>query len=347
MAASIKYLRASDGTGSAILAHVTVERIAGATTLKADNLDNWPAYFIATTGTLNPAGYIIDATKKEFRGHKDGSDIIIDGFEPGFTDTGNTTDQVIILKQTTSWANIVVDSLEENQTNLIQYTNELLADSIVPGTGEITTVSGREASISDITYYMSGIRLTKTGIPNKTLTATKDTYGYIDASGNVTYQEVAVNAAAPATPANSIPFAKLRTNASAVTRITLLGRGSVGATQLDFPTLGFGNYSTAEVDTGFTWIDGSPIYKKTIDTGGLPNSGTKNVPHGITGYTNIVSMTGGALRGSDKVIIPLPTPTYTNATIGIYATAGNVCIECQSNRADFTSSTVTILYTKL
>lgn len=32
---------------------------------------------------------------------------------------------------------------------------------------------------------------------------------------------------------------------------------------IDFTTLAFGNYSTSEVDTGFTYIDGKPIYRKT------------------------------------------------------------------------------------
>jgi hypothetical protein len=41
--------------------------------------------------------------------------------------------------------------------------------------------------------------------------------------------------------------------------------GAVTASKIDFSTLNFGNYSTSEVDTGFTWIDGSKIYKKTIE----------------------------------------------------------------------------------
>ena len=36
--------------------------------------------------------------------------------------------------------------------------------------------------------------------------------------------------------------------------------------KIDFTTLAFGNYSTSEVDTGFTYIDGKPIFKKTVQT---------------------------------------------------------------------------------
>jgi hypothetical protein len=35
------------------------------------------------------------------------------------------------------------------------------------------------------------------------------------------------------------------------------------------------NYSTSEVATGETWIDGKPIYRKIIDCGALPNATTK------------------------------------------------------------------------
>ena len=36
------------------------------------------------------------------------------------------------------------------------------------------------------------------------------------------------------------------------------------------------DYSTNEVNTGAKWIDGSAIYKKTINTGALPNNGSKD-----------------------------------------------------------------------
>lgn len=38
----------------------------------------------------------------------------------------------------------------------------------------------------------------------------------------------------------------------------------IGSQNIDFTTLNFGNYSTNEVDTGFTWIDGKRIYKKSM-----------------------------------------------------------------------------------
>ncbi len=33
-----------------------------------------------------------------------------------------------------------------------------------------------------------------------------------------------------------------------------------------------GNYSTTEANTGYTWVDGKTIYKKTINWGAMPNN---------------------------------------------------------------------------
>lgn len=106
-----KYLKATDGTGPAILAHITVERAIGATVLEVDSVDNWPTEFICTTGTILASGFLDPATITEFRGHVDSGDVIIDDFEPGFTDNGNTTDEVAIIKPTGSWADLVAEAL--------------------------------------------------------------------------------------------------------------------------------------------------------------------------------------------------------------------------------------------
>jgi len=231
-----KYLRGSDGTGSAVLAHVSVNRLAGATTLKVDNVDNWPPFFIATSGKLNPAGYIIESTKKEFRGHLQGVDIIIDGFEPGFTDEGNTTDQVVILKQTTGWANRAQDALEELQgvvqTDLPRQFSESSADFVVSG-GIWSLISGRDATMTALVAYIKGYRNTIAAVATRTFTASKDTY--VDVLKNPTtniftlvYSEVANGAASPSLAANSIRLAKVITSGTAITFIVQSGFDSLG-----------------------------------------------------------------------------------------------------------------------
>lgn len=102
-------LRANDGTGPAVLAHVDAPRSIGATTLVVDSVDNWPSKFICTTGPLLASGLLDPDNMTEFRGHLSGSDIIIDAFISGFSDIGNTTDDVAVIKPAGSFANGVVD----------------------------------------------------------------------------------------------------------------------------------------------------------------------------------------------------------------------------------------------
>lgn len=115
-------LKASDKTGNAVLAHVTAPRAISSTVLEVDSLDNWSNDFICTVGTLLPSGYIDMATAIEFSGHIDTGKIAIDAFEPGFTDAGNTIGQIAVIKQSTGWANNIVDLalVSHNQDGLIK-----------------------------------------------------------------------------------------------------------------------------------------------------------------------------------------------------------------------------------
>lgn len=72
-------------------------------------------------------------------------------------------------------------------------------------------------------------------------------------------------------------------------------------------------YSTNEVKTDNYWIDGSPIYRKVIELGTLPNSGQKLVNHGISNLDKIVSAQGTAY--ATGVIMPIP-----NVAVGTQAT---------------------------
>lgn len=100
-------LPVSDGNGDAALAHVTADRLVAATTIEVDSVVNWPEKFIATYGTLDANNQITAASKRDFIGHLSGADIIIDAFAPGSTDNGNVTNQVVIIKPNTHWADLV------------------------------------------------------------------------------------------------------------------------------------------------------------------------------------------------------------------------------------------------
>lgn len=110
-------LKGSDGTGNAVLAHVTIARLVGSTVLKVDSVSKWNTNsFIATVGTVGSDGFLTPGTVTEFVGHITAGDIIIDSFESGSTDIGNTVGQVVIIKQTTGWANRVASQLGTLQT---------------------------------------------------------------------------------------------------------------------------------------------------------------------------------------------------------------------------------------
>lgn len=63
-------------------------------------------------------------------------------------------------------------------------------------------------------------------------------------------------------------------------------------------------YSTTEQVVG-TWIDGKPIYEKTVDLGYLANNGTIYVNHDISNIGDVVSLQGIAKNGNG-ITIPLP-----------------------------------------
>ena len=107
------------------------------------------------------------------------------------------------------------------------------------------------------------------------------------------------------------------------------------------------NFSTSEQSTGITWIDGKTIYQKTLNCGALPNATTKTINHGISGLSRVIKLEGIATNGTYYFKLPL---TYqgsdSNYNVELYATSTDIGIKCNTNRSMFTSSYVTIFYTK-
>lgn len=129
----------------------------------------------------------------------------------------------------------------------------------------------------------------------------------------------------------------------------MIRNGAIGPSQLDFSALNFGNYSTLEADTGFTWVDGKTIYKKTINFGSLPNSAAKTKAHGITNLSQVIKMetivmnNNGAFHMVDGVYGPASTnEIYENAFL---ASDGNLTISTSTDRTSFYAY-ITLYYTK-
>lgn len=124
-----------------------------------------------------------------------------------------------------------------------------------------------------------------------------------------------------------------------------LASGSVTATQLDFTTLP-GNYSTSEINTGYTWLNGNKIYKKTIEFGKAPNNTTKNVAHGITNLGTVIKFEGyGYSSGSGKYA-PIPwAPSSSNSMMDMSVDTTNISMTSSNDRSAW-SFTITLYYTK-
>jgi hypothetical protein len=106
-------------------------------------------------------------------------------------------------------------------------------------------------------------------------------------------------------------------------------------------------YSTDEKMIG-QWIDGKPLYAKTINTGALSNAPNKKVAHSISNLGEIVSMLATYHRTDGKWFqISNVHLTTANKTLQLSITTTNV--EIESNGGDYSDvdkSYVTLQYTK-
>ena len=104
------------------------------------------------------------------------------------------------------------------------------------------------------------------------------------------------------------------------------------------------DYSTDEKVVG-TWIDGKPIYQKTINFGTLPNNTFKNVAHGISNFGKLISLYGTLDSGSLQSVIMFSYPDGITYNVGAYVTSTELFIKTGTDRTSDTAF-VTIQYTK-
>ena len=106
--------------------------------------------------------------------------------------------------------------------------NEALGDFVASGCVWSAT-TGLGATMTAGVVYIDGKRLSVSSVASRTFTASKDTYVTVSNTGVLGYSEVANGATGPAASAGSIFLAKVVTNGSAVTSVTLGGDNSAGA----------------------------------------------------------------------------------------------------------------------
>lgn len=243
-------LYANNKTGVANSPTVTVIRPTANLNIQCDNIVNPPSgeFIFTTYRTMSDGdgGQIVDPSSiREMTGTSSGNIITISAFAPGNTDIGNQVGDRVVFRPGAHWANTVAERLDEtgnwavNQDKLAATVADMTSPDnwILPNTGIISQVSGLIGAFSDIQYYISGKKYSKTGIANKTYTATKDTYVSINAAGVVTYTEVTVGAAAPAVPANSVVAAIVTTSGSAITSVVIKSHGAITKSNVDFASL--------------------------------------------------------------------------------------------------------------
>lgn len=111
------------------------------------------------------------------------------------------------------------------------------------------------------------------------------------------------------------------------------------------------SYSTTEHATGKKWIDGKPIYRKTINIGTLPNNTTKSVSLGIV-MASLVSVQGYAHRTLDDLIIPIPfvNPSLLNQNVAVTFPlvngVTNIRVLTASDLTVYETCYITVEYTK-
>lgn len=110
----------------------------------------------------------------------------------------------------------------------------------------------------------------------------------------------------------------------------------------------FEQLSETEQDTGEKWVDGKPIYRKTINTGALNPSSAKNVAHNISNIGNyiVIDQSNSYARNSEGVCANIPRPGHIlQDNVGIYVGPTNIVINT-SSAVQFSNSYVTLRYTK-
>lgn len=108
------------------------------------------------------------------------------------------------------------------------------------------------------------------------------------------------------------------------------------------------DYSTSEINTGAKWIDGTTIYKKTVNTGALPNASSKSVAHNIANLSRVIRVEGYAYDSSSQRTYPIPYASWTAAinSIGVYANDTYIVLGAGIDRSGIAESYVTLYYTK-
>ena len=100
------------------------------------------------------------------------------------------------------------------------------------------------------------------------------------------------------------------------------------------------SYSTQEVKTGGTWIDGKPIYRKVVNVGTLPDKTSKTVLHNIQNLDKVLETKLVANDSTNYIVC-----NFGGKEMGVYIDAANVFIVSGDNFTGYSGYAI-IEYTK-
>lgn len=236
---------------------------------------------------------------------------------------GSSSKPDVILAENPSGYKIALDIVGQQAVTLTAPASNSRISAIVAYTDDLslstdqTTVTGSPASCGLI--VVNGSASSNPSAP--TDTQIRNAITADGATGSqASYAVIATVRVAHNTTV--ITNALITTNRATLNVANNVPDASITANKIDFATFG-GNYSTTEVNTGYTWIDGKKIYKKTINFGALPNSTSKSVNHGISNLDRVIRYEAFTKDSSD---IQRPI-IYTS----LGGTVGSIVLDIETN----------------
>lgn len=105
------------------------------------------------------------------------------------------------------------------------------------------------------------------------------------------------------------------------------------------------SYSTSEVDTGFTWIDGKPIYRKVVEKNNIMSNSSNEKAHNISNLGTVVKMDGWLFAENKYFSLSRPSAGNLAYYVELQVSSTNVRFVTGSN-ASFSKGLVILEYTK-
>jgi microcystin-dependent protein len=206
--------------------------------------------------------------------------------------------------------NLTADDLTDaiNVPNdIVTRFDDIITDHVASGL-VWTDDTGRTADMSAGVAYINGIRLAVSAVSNHTFTASKDTYVDLGDNGVLDYNEVSNGAAAPTLAANHLRLAKIVTNATDTTSVTVTDNsGFVVTANIKKDTQSFLSpigsildYAGTSAPTGWLFCYGQAISRTTYAGLYAVVGTTYGAGDGSTTF-NVPDLRGRVIAGQDDM----------------------------------------------